>query len=370
VSPQSVPVITQPPLSLVATVGGSASFGVAAAGSGTLSYQWQRNGADIAGATNATLTLTPVTAADNGAQFRVVVSNAQGSTTSASALLTVSTGSDDQQAQVLKLMMLWSDGLNAAGAPMQFIDDDFRAKAISEICSSGNATLTLDGAAAPAAGQSFPLGQHTLAAQFAGCNGDYGEGFDGRSSIAYSFADATHRVGSADATITNFVHSSTDMNGDPVSTRVNGTARVELDGSVNGDVDTIALRFIPTAGLSLTDVASGTVASFSSGNVRTLSVNVNTTTGLRPQLSRQEYTQLSFTRGSVSYVADGFVQFDFDAQGRLASGSGTVTITANGQLMARVSASSAGYAVEVISAPQAAPSRAIRRARIGAMTKG
>ncbi|HEX3141230.1 MAG TPA: hypothetical protein VHQ87_14310, partial [Rhizobacter sp.] len=98
----------------------------------------------------------------------------------------------------------------------------------------------------------------------------------------------------------------------------------------------------------------------------TQSVNVNTATGPRPQLSRQEYTQLSFTRGGVSYVADGFVQFDFDAQGRLASGSGTVTITANGQLMARVSGSNGGFAVEVVSAPQGLAAPSVQRTRLGA----
>jgi hypothetical protein len=361
VSPQSAPVITFQPASVVATLGGSASFTVAATGSGPISYQWQRNGANIPAAIEPTLTISPVTVADNGAQFRAVVSNNEGSTASASATLTVITGTEDQQAQVLKLMMLWGDGLTAAGAPMQFITDDFRVEPIGEVCTGGNATLTLDGAAAPAAGQSLPLGQHTLAAQFAACTGEFGIGYDGRSSLAYSFADAAHRVGSAEATITDFIHSDVDDNGDPVSTRVNGNARVELDGSVNGNIETIALRFIPATGLSLTDTASSTVALFSGGNVRTVSVNVNTAGGPRPQLSRQEYTQLSFTRGGVSYVADGFVQFDFNDQGQLASGSGTVTISANGQPMARVSGSSGGYAIELISAPQAAPTRTAAR---------
>ncbi|HET7793520.1 MAG TPA: hypothetical protein VFL64_09050, partial [Rhizobacter sp.] len=365
VSPQSAPVITTAPFSIVAPLGGNASFAVAATGAGPISYQWQRNGANIPGAIGNTLTITPVTAADNGAQFRVVVSNNSGSVASTDATLTVSTGTEDQQAQVLKLMMLWGDGLTAAGAPLQFVDDDFRAKAIGDICSGGNATLTLDGAAAPAAGQSYPLGQHTLAAQFNGCTAEFGVGYDGRSSLAYSFADAAQRTGSGEATVTNFVHTDVDDNGDPFSTRVNGNARLEMDGSLNGNVETVSLRFIPAAGLALTDVASGTVTTFGSGNVRSHNVNVATAAGPRPQLARQEYTQLSFTRSGIAYVVDGFVQFDFDEQGRLSSGSGTVTITANGQVMARVSGSSGGYAVEVVSAPQGASARAIQRVRVG-----
>jgi hypothetical protein len=368
VSPQAAPVITTQPSSVVVSVGNNASFAVAATGSDTLSYQWQRNGANIAGATAATLTLNAVSEADNGAQVRVVVSNAQGSTTSNAATLIVASGNDDQQAQALKLMLLWSDGLTAASAPLQFADDDLRVKPVNEVCLGGNATLTLDGAAAPAVGQSFPLGQHTLAAQFAACTGDYGIGYDGRSSVAYNFTDPSNLTGTTQSTITNFVYSDVDDQGDPVSTRVNGSAKVDAEGSVNGDAETQSLRFTPAAGLSLTDVASGTAAVFSSGNVLVHSVTVETAGGTRPQLSRQEYAQLSFTRGGVAYVTDGFVQFDFDAQGRLSSGSGTVTISANGQPMARISATSGGFAIDILSAPPgfAAASPSIQRTRIGA----
>lgn len=82
----------------------------------------------------------------------------------------------------------------------------------------------------------------------------------------------------------------------------------------------------------------------------------------------QEYAQLSFTRGGVAYVSDGFVQFDFDAQGRLSSGSGTVTISANGEPIARISATSGGFAVDILSAPPgfAAASPSINRTRVGA----
>jgi hypothetical protein len=127
-------------------------------------------------------------------------------------------------------------------------------------------------------------------------------------------------------------------------------------------------RFTPAAGLSLTDVASGTAAVFSSGNVLVHSVTVETAAGVRPQLSRQEYAQLSFTRGGVAYVTDGYVQFDFDNQGRLSSGSGTVAISANGQPMARISATSGGFAIDILSAPPGftAASPSIQRTRIGA----
>ena len=69
--------------------GETAAFTVVATGSGTLSYQWRKDGADIAGATNPSYTTPPTTLADDGASFTVVSSNSLGSATSAPAILTV-----------------------------------------------------------------------------------------------------------------------------------------------------------------------------------------------------------------------------------------------------------------------------------------
>jgi hypothetical protein len=85
----SAPSITSHPANRTVSVGQSASFTVAASGTATLRYQWQRNGANISGATSPTFTLQSPTAADNGATFRAVVSNDFGSATSNAATLTV-----------------------------------------------------------------------------------------------------------------------------------------------------------------------------------------------------------------------------------------------------------------------------------------
>ncbi len=81
------PVITAPPQAASASAGGSATFNVTATSALPLSYQWRRNGADLPGATAATLALTNVQAADAGS-YDVVVTNADGSTTSDAAALT------------------------------------------------------------------------------------------------------------------------------------------------------------------------------------------------------------------------------------------------------------------------------------------
>ena len=87
------PSIIAQPVNQTVTAGQSATFSVTATGTAPLSYQWNKNGTAISGATSAAYTTPPTTTADNGAQFTVVVSNTSGSVTSAGATLTVNPGS-------------------------------------------------------------------------------------------------------------------------------------------------------------------------------------------------------------------------------------------------------------------------------------
>jgi hypothetical protein len=358
----SAPVITQQPISIPARVGSAASFTVLATGSGPIAYRWQRGGVDIAGETGPVLQLDAVALADDGASFRVIVSNAHGSVTSSAATLTVTAGSEDEQARLMRLLMLWGDGMTAASAPLQFADDDFKVRAVGEVCLLGNAVLKLDNAAAPAVGQVLPLGSHVLSAQFAECQGDFGLAQNGLSSLAYQFAAVDRRAGSGLATLTNFRNDDSDLNGDPTSTLVNGQANVVLEGSLAGTQETSKVRFTPVAGLKLTDVASGVDAVFGSGNVLMHTVHTLKGAASIPVLVRQEFAQLAYTRGGVAFVLDGFLQFDFDAQGRLSSGSGSVTIRASGQAIGRISATASGYAIDVLGpVPAGVKAQASRR---------
>jgi glucose/arabinose dehydrogenase len=87
------PTITTQPANARVSVGQPATFAVTASGTAPLSYQWQRNGADIAGAISRTYTLATTTLADDGARFRVLVSNAYGNVTSEEATLDVTSNS-------------------------------------------------------------------------------------------------------------------------------------------------------------------------------------------------------------------------------------------------------------------------------------
>src|SRR5271165_6892098 len=60
------PVITQQPASQTVSVGQTATFSVAATGSPSPGYQWQKNGASVSGATSATYTTPATTSGDDG----------------------------------------------------------------------------------------------------------------------------------------------------------------------------------------------------------------------------------------------------------------------------------------------------------------
>jgi hypothetical protein len=83
------PSITSQPANKSVTAGQTATFSVNASGSAPLSYQWQRNGTNIPGATGASYATAATVIGDSGSTFRVIVSNLAGSVTSGAAVLTV-----------------------------------------------------------------------------------------------------------------------------------------------------------------------------------------------------------------------------------------------------------------------------------------
>jgi Immunoglobulin domain len=90
----AAPMITMQPVNQTVTSGQAATFAVTATGNTPLTYRWQKNTANMTGATAATYATPATTTADNGMQFRVVVTNSVGNVTSNSATLTVSSTSN------------------------------------------------------------------------------------------------------------------------------------------------------------------------------------------------------------------------------------------------------------------------------------
>jgi hypothetical protein len=90
VGPTPPAIVTQPQNQTV-TAPQTATFSIVASGTLPLSYQWQKNGSNIPGATSASYSTSATVTGDNGETFRCIVSNSAGSATSNSATLTVNT---------------------------------------------------------------------------------------------------------------------------------------------------------------------------------------------------------------------------------------------------------------------------------------
>jgi hypothetical protein len=87
-APQA-PEITTQPTSQSVSAGETATLSVIATGTAPLAFQWQRSGTAISGATAASYTTAPTTTTDNGATFKVTVTNSAGSVTSNAVTLAV-----------------------------------------------------------------------------------------------------------------------------------------------------------------------------------------------------------------------------------------------------------------------------------------
>jgi Immunoglobulin I-set domain len=87
------PTINSQPTGQTAKVGETATFSVSASGTGTLSYQWQRNTgsswSNIVGATSSSYVTPTLSLTEDGYQYRVNVTDSVGTTTSNAALLDV-----------------------------------------------------------------------------------------------------------------------------------------------------------------------------------------------------------------------------------------------------------------------------------------
>lgn len=121
------PVITTQPRDLTVSVGQNASLSVVAEANeiAPVSYQWQRNGVDIAGATSASYVTPVLELKDSGSRYQVVLSNSVGKVTSSSATVTVNAGSSGGSGYYLlsyagpsvNVTTTFADGPETSGTP-------------------------------------------------------------------------------------------------------------------------------------------------------------------------------------------------------------------------------------------------------------
>jgi hypothetical protein len=88
--PTAAPTITTHPASQTVLTGVSVTFTAAASGTPAPTYQWRKNGTNIASATSASYTIASLATGDAGT-YTMVATNSAGSATSSGAVLTVKT---------------------------------------------------------------------------------------------------------------------------------------------------------------------------------------------------------------------------------------------------------------------------------------
>ena len=150
------PSISADPKDRTVFVGQAAKFDFGAAGKPPFTFQWFRNGAAIAGATDVVYVTEAVTLADDGAKFSVKITNAQGSVTSKEATLSVKpapTISAQPSAVTVNVGAQASFTVSATGEQLQYqwLRDE------QPITGATSATYTLSAAAAADDGAVFSV---------------------------------------------------------------------------------------------------------------------------------------------------------------------------------------------------------------------
>ena len=113
------PSITAQPQSQAVSVGQNVTLSVSATGSGTLSYQWKKNGSNISGATSANYSISGVNSSDAGS-YTVAVSNLAGEVTSAVATLSVNAGFQTWRDQQFTAQQLLDASISGRDADPDF----------------------------------------------------------------------------------------------------------------------------------------------------------------------------------------------------------------------------------------------------------
>ena len=127
------PAITQQPVSQTVFAGNTALFTAAASGTAPLAYQWEVNGTNVSGATNATLTLANVQMAQAG-NYALLVTNLGGTMLSSNALLTV------LPSQTVPVISGFSPGSAVLGATIAIAGTNFSPVTASNLVRFGAVT--------------------------------------------------------------------------------------------------------------------------------------------------------------------------------------------------------------------------------------
>jgi len=335
----AAPVIAMQPADTSVASGQTASFSVVATASPAPSYQWQRNGADIAGATSASYVTPAVALADGGARYTVAVSNSQGTVGSNAATLGVTAVTAAEKRSLLNVLLLTAE-LYLAGFSPYFLTESWAFVEPTTVCLTGTGSAMLNGVPATP-GQEVPTAA-TVSATYNNCMTAEGTRLSGSASVSFDFPLFDLLANTATATVTsnNMRYTSSS---EVLDFTANGSAGFVASEVLTPQEDVATIVLTPGAGSSVRDEATGLAETFASGSF-TFIFGIDGSANTRARLG---FDNLSSSISGVAYLVNGFIEMVDDAQGTQTAGSGEIIFSANGTTVGRIYATAGGIFVDV-----------------------
>lgn len=226
-------------------------------------------------------------------------------------------------------------------------DEAVKVLASSDICSTGSASVSLDGAAV-AVGTLLPTGSHVFAGTFTGCRTIFDATLTGNSSYSYTAPTTILTNITATATATSMRRLATTEAGEAVDWTGNGSGADTFNETVANGESRYDTTFVPANGAVLLNNATGNSLTFVSGEVRESSA-INIASGAFV-LYNVEYRALTFSVGNATVVFDGAMMNRPGAGGSITS-TGEVLMRVAGTTAARIFYNAQGKLSADVSAP-------------------
>lgn len=184
-------IIQDLPATQMAYEGEATMLIITARGTGTLRYEWMREGEAIPGQNSPRLFISKVGTADNGKVYSVKITNSAGlsKTSSGTTLTVVPNGPAEQQRRLGELISEPINALTLAMAPSNTADMDVAVMLNpARICSAGSASnVTLEGNPVKGGEPVSPDASHLIGVSFDNCLTDE-ETFTGKALANFSYS--------------------------------------------------------------------------------------------------------------------------------------------------------------------------------------
>jgi len=354
---KSPPVFLVPVVSMVAPSGSPVTFAAVMASDDRLTYQWSRNGRAIDGATQSIYRLPSVTPADNQAQLTVKVTNEFGSVTSEPATLTVIAAANLADLNDLLKMVLGAfDMYSVTGAPLDLFEKNGTWLAPASVCSSGNASGSLDGQPIPA-GTEVADFNYVINGTFDKCitRDDPAVELSGFASASFT-ANADVSLLGVTWHADNFRRISRQGNVLVTDITGNGTEKSRSTISSTNGLETSGNVSAPVPGATLLNNLTGEVTQFVSGDTVSITTEIMAKKMVMASIEQRSRT---FTIAGVRYVANGLLSLPVVIDTKMSrpeqlkmlqsvpSASGQISLTRNGFQLGRIFATPEGLLIEI-----------------------